>query len=279
MRIHSIDLYSNDRQVLTFNVDRPDVRNPYKLKAITGLDADEIVPLFYGQGEESETKYYDLVMQPREIVIRIGLNPDYSLNIHPGALRGDILKAIASNRSGKMQLRFNDDETAVAVISGFVTKFEGPVSTKEPEVQMTIRCDDPLFKSLYTSQQIVTGLSESDPLIIDPVSTAPHGFKFRLTFAANTNPFIIRDTVTPDWQFRIDYAFLTGDQLFFSSENGDKYLYRIRAGSTLHLMDKIQMGAVWPILFPGENQFNISLGGGGSFDWNEVYWYETHWGV
>lgn len=276
MIVHSIDLYSNDRQVLTLNVDRPDVRNPYKLKGISGLDIEEIIPQFYGQGTESETKFYELTLQPREIVIRIGLNPNYSTDQSPGELRDRLLKAIASNRGGKLQVRLNYNDTPIAAIFGFVKRFEAPVSVVEPEVQMTLYCEDPLFKSLYTSQQIVTDLSKTDPLIIDPVSTAPHGFKFRLTFTGSVNPFIIRNSVTPDWQFRIDYAFLNGDQLYFSSENGDKYLYRIRSGITLYLMDKIQAGAVWPILFPGENQFNINTSG---FNWNEVYWYETHWGV
>lgn len=276
MRIQSIELFSNSKRVVHFDVNEPDTRNPFVLKSILGLDADEITPLFYGQGAETNTKFYDLVLQAREIVMRIGLNPDYNLNLRAGDLRNDLLKSIASSRSGKMQVRLLDNEVPVAAISGFVTKFEASVSNKESEVQLTLRCDDPLFKSLYVSNQIVTELDEANPLIIDPGSTAPHGFYFKLTFNGSVNPFVIRDDTTPDWKFQIDYPFLSGDQLFFSSELGTKYIYRIRSGATLHLMADIEQGSVWPILFPGENQFNIV---GSSFVWNEVYWHDTHWGV
>lgn len=276
MRVQSIELYSGQQRVVQFDVNGPDVRNPYVLKSIMGLDADEITPLFYGQGTETNTKFYDLVLQPREIVMRIGLNPDYSLDLRPGDLRTELLKAIGANRSGKMQLRLMDDEVPVGVISGFVTKFEANVSNKEAEVLITLRCDDPLFKAMYVSNQIVTDLDETNPLIIDPVSTAPHGFHFALTFSGSVNPFTIRDDTTPDWKFQINYPFISGDQLYFSSELGDKYIYRIRGGVTLHLMDVIEQGSVWPILFPGENQFNVL---GTSFAWIEVYWYDTHWGV
>lgn len=275
MRVQGIDLYSNNKLIMSFNVAGPDNLNSYVLKGITGLDAEEITPLFYGQGEETNTKFYDMVLQPREIGILIGLNPNYRLNLTAGDLRGDLYKAIASSRSGLIQLRFMDNEVAVATISGFIIKLEGPVSTKEPQVQLTIRCDNPIFTSLDVMNQIVTGLSETAPLLIDPISTAPHGFKFKLTFTGSVNPFIIQDP-NDDWVFQINYAFLSGDELYFSSVNGDKYIYRIRSAVTLHLMDVIETGSVWPILFPGENQFEINTS---SFDWNEVYWNDTHWGI
>jgi len=274
MRIKAIELRSNDKQIVDFFVGGPDFRNPYILKGITGLDAEEITPMFYGQGETSDIKFYDMVLQPREIVMRIALNPDYNLG-GPADLRGDLYKAVASSRSGLMQVRLKDDEVPVGVINGFVTKFEGPVSTREPEVQITLRCNDPLFKALDITGYVVTDLDEAAPLIIDPVSTAPHGFKLKLTFTGSVNPFIIKDP-DDEWEFRIDYPFISGDELYFSSVNGDKYIFRIRSGVTLHLMDVIQAGSVWPIIFPGENQFEIT---GTSFTWNDLYWNDTHWGV
>jgi hypothetical protein len=43
------------------------------------------------------------------------------------------------------------------------------------------------------------------------------------------------------------------------------------------LMYKIEPGSVWPMIFPRrENQFVIA---GLPINWNEFFWYETHWGV
>jgi hypothetical protein len=274
VRVTSIDLYSNDLRVLTFDLVGPGALNPYILKGITGLDAESIVPRFYGQGA-SGANFYDMALEPREIAMRIGLNPNYNLGAKASDLRGDLYRAIASSRVGTIQLRFREHNADVAAITGFVTKFESPMTNKESEVQLTIRCDDPIFKSLYVVSSILADLDEASPLIIDPVSTSPHGFKFKLTFTGTVEPFVIEDS-SGDWSFQINYEFLSGDELYFSSEVGDKYLYRIRSAVTLQLMDLIEPDSVWPILFPGENQFEIT---GSTFNWNEVFWYETHWGV
>lgn len=275
MRVTSIELYSNDSRVMSFDVRGPDARNPYKLKAITGLDADSIVPRFYATGEVSGHNFYDLALEPREIAMRIALNPNYNHGSEASDLRGDLYRAIASNRRGKLQLRFKENNDDVAAIEGFVTKFEGPLTNREAEVQLTLRCDDPIFKSLYITSVIIDDMDPDEPTIIDPVSTSPHGFKFKLTFN-DDQPGWAMGAPDNDWLFQINYSFLDLDELYMSSEIGDRYLYRIRGGVTLQLMDMLEPGSVWPIIFPGENHFEI---GGSTIDWNEIYWYETHWGV
>lgn len=275
MRVTSIELLANDKRILNFNVAGPDPSNQFILRGVTGLDADEIVPLYYAQGAETEVNFFEMVMPPREIALKIGLNPDYNRGRKVDDLRGDLLRAISANRKGTVDLVLLDGSSSSAVISGFIVKFEAPVSTKDPEATITIRCNDPVFKAPYATEQILTDLSKSAPVLIDPVSTAPHGVRIVLTFTGSVNPFIIKDP-DDDWQFRINYAFLSGDQLILSSLSGDKMLARIRSGVTLHLMDKVAQGSIWPIIFPGENLFAIT---GTSFNWNEVYWYESHWGV
>lgn len=276
MRVDRIDLYSNGQEVARFDVNVLDIRNPYIIKAITGLDADQIIPRYYGTGLVSGTKFYDMTLEPREIAMRIGLNPNFNVNQTPSDLRSDLYRAIASSRGGTLVLKFVDDNSVVGVIEGFVSKFEGPLFTDSPEVQITMRCEDPIFKSEYVVSVIVADLDEENPLITDPVSTSPHGFKFKLTFTGSVNPLTIQSSLFPEWQFQINYPFLAGDELYFSSEENDKYLYVIRSSSTIQLMDRIELNSVWPIIFPGENQFYIV---GILFNWNECYWYETHWGV
>lgn len=275
MKTTAIGFWSNDSEVVHFNMTGPDVRNPYTIKSITGLDAEEIVPQYYASGLVSGSKFNELALNPREIVVRIDLKPNYRANQHPADLRGKLLKAIASSRTGTVQMRFYDLGVCWGAITGFITKFEAPTTTRDTEIQFTMRCDDPILRSLTVTSQIVSELDTDEPVLIDPISTSPHGFKFKLTFTGSVNPFAIED---PDgeWKFQIDYAFLSGDELYFSSEYGDKYLYRIRSAVTLNLMDKLDQDSIWPMIFPGENAFEIL---GNTFDWDEVYWYETHWGV
>lgn len=277
MRIQNIALYSNDTQIVNFKMTGPDPGNPYTIKAITGLDADEIIPRYYATGAVSGKKFNELALGPREITIRIDLKPNYRAGGHPGDLRATFMKAISSSRNGQIQLRFIDNGVCVAAISGFVTKFEAPITSKDTEIQFTMRCDDPILRSLdVTSQADLDDLDIENPVIIDPISTAPHGFKFKVTFTGSVSEFSLNDAETPDWFFQINYDFLSGDELYFSSEYGDKYLYRVRSAVTINLMDVLEPGSIWPILFPGENAFDQD---GGSYEWDELYWYETFWGV
>ena len=275
MRVTSVDLYSNDKRVVKFDVVGPDVGNPYLLKGIAGTDAEEIIPMYYGQGTESREKFYDMKMPARELTIRIGLNPNYALAQRPADLRDNLMRMISSRRGGLIQIRLNDGAVPIAAISGFITKFIGPVTNKEPEAQITVRCDDPLFKSLSITQFITAGLDMDEPNFVDPISTAPHGFYFHSTLLADTSSVIVYDA-SGDWEFNIDYDFVAGDQIYFSSDLNNKYIYRVRSSVTLHLGDVLVQGSQWPILFPGENPFIIS---GHFATWNEVYWYETFWGI
>jgi hypothetical protein len=219
-------------------------------------------------------------LPPRELVMRIGLNPNYNLNQRAGDLRDGLLRMISANRGGKIQIRFNEDAVTTAAISGFITKFVGPITNKEPEAQITVRCDDPLFKSLDITNAIVSAIADSPFEIIDPISTAPHGFKMKVTFTANHSNFVMAPPGgSPDWEFQINYAFLTGDQLYISSEVGDKYVYRVRSAATLHLADLIAPGSIWPLMFPEDpNEFSIS-GHNDDMTIDEWYWSDTFWGI
>lgn len=275
MRVEAIGLYSNDLEVVRFNMVRPDPSNPYTIKALTGLDAEELIAQYYATGLTSGKSFNELRMKPREISARIDLKPNYRLSQHPADLRGVLLKAIASSRTGQIQLRFFEGGICWGAISGFITKFEAPVTVRDTEVQFTMKCEDPIIRSLTpTSQNNLDTFSTTGDTIIDPISTSPHGFKLKITFTATTSEFKIR-AVDSDWFFRIDQSFDSGDILYFSSEYGDKYLY-VDTGSITGLMDRLDPNSIWPMLFPGENAFIFESAG---FTWEELYWTETHWGI
>jgi hypothetical protein len=282
MKLTSIDLYSNDVSVATFSFRDPGSQNPYTAKSIDGLDADVIVPKFYGYNAASTKKFYDLTLGQRDITITIALNPDFSVLKTYSELRDDLYKVISSSRTGIVQLRFKNGATTIAAISGFVTKFESPQFAQTPEVKLTIRCDDPMLKSL-TPVSVSPLLLDTSFQITDIDSTAPHGFQFQLTFNADTLSFVMQDAVVPEWAFTItpgvigaNTGFKNNDILYFSSENGNKQLYLIRAATAIYIVDKIAIGSTWPVLFPGTNPFEITSG---AFTWDALTYYKTYWGV
>lgn len=283
MRVTSVEMYSSAfEEAVTISLLDSEPDAEYQARTILGLDADELIPRFYGWSLSGASKYYDFTLKPRDIVMRIVLNPRFVLGESYSDVRDNLYRIISSNRAGLVVLHFKSGATLVSRILGSIIKFEAIHFTNLPEVQLTIRCNDPMFKGINPVLFEAADLADINPIRIpDSLSTAPHGFTMQVTFNADVASFTIQDVpTTPEWQFVItpDGGFDTGDVLNFSSEQSNKYLYYVRGGSTVvHLADKIQSGSIWPILFPGQNEFHfVNLA---SVTLNEVKYYASYWGV
>lgn len=286
MRVTGVELHpvgSGEVQVLSFR--NPGRAYPYNVKEITGLDADAIVTKYYGVSGNSNDLFYNLMIEKRDVVMNIGLNPEWADSSYSD-LRDDLYKIIASSRTGLVDILFTNETGVAAVLSGWVTKFESPQFTKSPEVHITFKTKDPMLKAPNPISVPVANLDPANTIISDTVSTAPHGFEFTLTFTEDTSSLMMTDSAvvgegegTWTWGFVVspDGGFLDGDVLHFSSDPNDKKLYIVRAGSVIHLADKIVAGSVWPILFPGINRFFLIFPE--NIQWTAISYFPTFWGV
>lgn len=282
MKVTSVDLYSpNFSEAITFSLRENDPRSQYMVKEILGLDAEEIIARYYGSGQYDRANYYELGLKPRDIVFRIVLKPRYNLDESVSDIRDDLYRAISATRTGQISLNFNSGGTLVASINGFINKFEVPYFAKLPEVQLTVRCDDPMFRGVSPVVYKATELGSDTTInVVDSLSTAPHGFTLQVTFDASSDHFRIRDKYPQsNWIFDIHPAggFLSGDVLYMSSEFSNKYLYILRSGDPIHLIDRLQSGSIWPIIFPGVNEFYLD--DAANFNWDSLQFYAAYWGV
>lgn len=282
MRVTSVGLYSSlYEEAITFSLRDADPTAQYMVRTIIGIDAEEIIPRFYGFGLQTKSRFYDFGMKARDIVIRVVLKPRFNLDESYSDIRDELYRAISANRTGIVMLHFNSGATTVARIPGFITKFEVPYFSREPEAQITVKCDDPMFRGLNPVLYLPAQLKTTNPVIVaDSLSTAPHGFSFQVTFKATTATFTIQDVQTnPDWQFIVtpNGGFLSGDKLYFSSDYSNKYLYMVRGAATTYLVDRINPASIWPVIFPGGNSFHfVNIA---QFDWNNLEYYPAYWGV
>jgi hypothetical protein len=282
MRVTSVALYSSTlSEAITFSLSNADPSDQYVVRTIIGLDAEEIIPKFYGLGLKTKPRFYEFGLKAREIVIRVVLNPRFNLDEAYSDVRDQLYRTISATRMGVVVLHFNSGATTVCKIEGFITKFEVPYFTELPEAQLTIRCDDPIFRAINPVSYASADLKTTNPVIIpDSLSTAPHGFTMQQTFKASSTTYLIQDDPTqPEWVFKVTPAstFLSGDIINFSSENSNRYIYMVRAGVTTYLMDRIQPGSMWPTMFPGSNSFQfVTLP---SLNWNSLEFYPAYWGV
>lgn len=284
MKITNIDVISSSlTDLINLSFRDPTSQNSYIAKAIVGLDADEISSKFYGVGNVTNNKYYSMSMAKRTLVISILLNPKYELGETPSTLRDNLYKGISSSRTGALTLNFKDGTNTVAVIQGFLAKVEATHFSNTPEIQLTVECIDPMFTSPdFVDVNVGSITNPLDLNIVDNVSTAPHGFLFSAVIDQPIASFSIADASTPEWAFNIVYPFLTDDKLYFSSVNNNRYVYILRETSTIHLVDKILTNSIWPILFPGENEFVITATENYNpeyITWESISHKHTYWGI
>lgn len=278
MKLTGVEIHpdgSDDYTLLSFQ--DPTRGNPYNVKDIVGLDADSIIPRFYGP---MTTRFYELSLEKREIVFKIDLNPKFTDNQTFSDLRDGLYKMISSSRTGKVQVQFKDGVYPVAGIMGFVTKFDTTQFEKEQEVQMTVRCDEPMLKALEPVIIPVNTLNFTRAVIRDDKSTAPHGFYFELNVTASiTTVITITDPDDSSWNFTIapGWGLIAGDRLVLSSDFKDRQLYVLRSGTKYQIGDWIAAGSVWPIIFPGLNTFSFTHAA--QLAWNACSYYPTYWGV
>lgn len=287
MRITSVELHpdgSSNAAVLSFR--NPNRELPYNVRMITGLDADEIVAKYYGVSGSSAKKFYTLEVEKRDPVFRIQLTPRFDQDETYSSLRDDLYRMIASSRTGKLAVHFKNGLDVVAALTGFVTKFETNLFEKDQEVQLTLSADDPMLRALVPTDLVVGPLNPDLTTISDPLSTAPHGFKFALTFVTPKASVKMRDPMDDSWSFEVTPVggFLAGDVLHFSSEKNDKYLYIQRGANKIHLADKITPGSLWPILFPGDNVFKVDgvavdINQVRNMNWSAISHRPAYWGV
>ena len=277
MKLTSIEIHpSNTSAPAVLSFRDPTSINPYNVKAIVGLDSESIVPQRYASSEVSD--FYNLSLQNRQIVIRVGLNPNFTDNESYSDLRDNLYKFIASSRTGSIQLQFKNALEVIAVISGYISKFEAPQFEKTQEVQITIQCSEPMLKALTPVS--VEGIDPSHTIITDDKSTAPHGFSFSMGITFAIGSIKITDPNDSSWGFEIVPVggFMNGDELYFSSEFNNKQLYLVRARVTIiQLADVLTSVSVWPIMFPGENIFSFT--NSSYLRWDDISYYPTYWGV
>lgn len=281
MRVTDIEFTSDNVDIMSVALRMPSFDAKFLAKAVIGLDASEIVPKFYGFGLVNKERFYEYTLRPREIVIRIVLNPNYEINEQYSDLRDELYRRISSSRSTSIKMVLKNGASSMAQIFGNIIKFEVPHFSKVPELQLTIRCEDPIFRAITHVEMDHTDLGPRQPFeIVDAISTCPHGVSFDALLMAPKPSFTFQDKETdPNWKFEVapNGGFLTGDMLCISSESANKYVYIEREGVKTHIVDFVTPGSLWPVIYPGYNEFYSNYTG--QLEWEYLKYRPAFWGV
>lgn len=279
----------------------PTRKNAYNVKSITGLDgSDGITQSFYLNSSNLPSGtpqgiFYNMKMPARDIVFAITLNPNFGSSSYSD-LRDAIYKMISFSRNGIVNVAFNNGNTAVAAIVGYITKLEIDHFAKDPTVNLTLNAPDPMLRQ--PTQETIDNPGSLNPnnfSFTDPYSTAPHGFDLAINVLTATPTLQITDPseATPSWSFTVvpnvftsagGPGFLAGDIIYLSTDPSNRSISFWRTGvfpsdptETSPIADAIQAGSLWPIMFPGVNSLHLSPPQ--NFSVRSIDYYPTYWGV
>lgn len=217
----------------------------------------------------------------RQLVFRIGLNPQIGSGLTPSDLREELYGHMMPGESDSILVQIMEGEEIKCYTEAWVEKIEIVPFAKVPEVQITMLCTEPyLFHPEEIDLVYDGGPSIGYIPVINNPGSAPCGVEVEVVFIADSPLFrIVNNLVLADATevFYLNYAFLNGDRLYFNTNMGKRKIIRTRAGVDKNLAGAMDDDSIWPTLRPGANPWFLSPFGG--FLWNQITYRPKYLGV
>lgn len=274
MRFAKVKLTFSTTESFTFPLDDGILTSPFVVKSIDGLDPPPI-SVAVSQSIYEGGVYQGKRPENREITLLMGFQPDYSIGENAGDLRSQLYSMLTPKMRSDLTFSLLDSSDVVlAYTTGQIKKFEAPIFSKDPEVQIVIPCFSSYFvKDRYTVPS--PGTLTKNPLTVTHLGNAPTGFKLQVTLTANQSTFSVTNEVNNEW-LAFTYAFETGDVITFNTHAGQRTATLLRDGVTSSLLQYLSANSIWFQMHGGVNKFIPSTT---SFTLNEISWIPRFWGV
>lgn len=258
--IRLIGLYTIDLPIVDL-----DPTASYILKAADGLGPPSVSPRI-AQGRSNGK-----IVADREIVIRVELQPDYTVGEKVSDLRDGLYGLLTPGVSDEVEVQLLDGATVVATVKGQAKNPEiNPFSTA-PEMQITISCYTP-YLSAPASTLVATPPNKLFPVVLNEGS-APAGFTMEVNFIDTRGWWFF---TRGDQKMRFDYPFINGDILKFSTQYGNRYVRLERAGVTTNILKSLSFDSTWIQLHGGLNTFTANTV---QYTWGPIRYTPQYWGI
>lgn len=159
-------------------------------------------------------------------------------------------------------------------IDGYVETFEDDFFTMSQNIQISIICPEPYFKSIdYGISRFLTVVDLFETPFSIPeegmaVSEKLNNYSVNVTnrgdvstgmilygiFTGMVSGLAIWDNLTKE-RMAIDYQFKAGDELYINTNKGNKSITLLRSGAKSNLINYLKDESIWLVLEPGINSF------------------------
>jgi hypothetical protein len=255
---------TNSRAV-TLDLPLEDISGGFVVQDIQGLGPVNATLVSSTFANLDGEQYHSGRREIRNLVVRMGLNPDYSqqsvYDLRSQLYQFFMPKSLVT-LSFSLFDRFNPNlitQNLDVEIMGRIESFEPDVFSKDPAVELSILCFDPNFvdPDLITyAGSTVADLTEVDVEYLGSVET---GVVFRLLVDRACSEFTLYSR-QPDGTLGTIYFthdLIADDVLEISSVFGDKYVRVTRAGVTYSILYAISPQSPWLVLGQGDNSLRV----------------------
>lgn len=262
------------------------------VKGVDGLGPADI-DVFIANTPNRGGVYQGRRPQNKEIVIQMGLNPDYSSGQTPSDLRSYVYGMLTGGYTGAsisfILMTADDDE--VARTTGWVKKCETVVFQKEQVVQVTLATVSPYLNYLFRHVVDVDdfdGDGFADPMPTDNpnftnVGDAPTGVHMKLIMTSSYDYWELKSAsnerlVKFDLMGVHGIPVTAGDIIEFNTEPGSRFarLTIDGTGEVINLLAAMTKDSVWFQLYSGLNQFSCDQE---NYNWLEIDYEVHYWGI
>lgn len=247
------------------------IMDKFIMKSITGLGPPEFT-INLGKTIYQASAYQGNQPQQRQLVILMGLNPNYAIGETVESLREILYGLIGTDESDALDFEVWNGDEQVAVIAGWVSKVEPAIFNKDPLMQITIECVAAYFSAPAPVNVDLTTMSKVT-LSFTNIGSISTGFRLAITLTSALASYQISNSFG---HMNVTYAFHSGDQIIFDTRDGNRDVIRIRAGVPLSLIDMLDDSSTWLKVTKALNSIAMSSN---AFNYNSFEYTPHYLGV
>ena len=265
-----------DQAAVNLSVVGADSSSPFMLKQVIGLGPPEVA-VYLAETRNAGSQHRGRRPLAREIIARVGLNPNYAAGQSAGDLRTYFYGLLSAGDQGDtdvLTVELYDANTSGvwAKTKGYVKRIEAAHFTKDPEVQVTITCLKPFLESPI--RYIPPDSIKLTPVIMN-TGSAPTGFRAELTFNKSISKWALTNSSGQSLMFQNGFA--DGDKLVIDTRAGRRQVLRYRDGElNANLLAALSNDSTWLMLRPGNNVLTPMTY---AVTWDRFFYVPQHWGI
>lgn len=243
--------------------------DPIQIRGIEGLGPVDANVSTHKYGSLDGEMYNDSTVGNRNILITLGLNPNWATQSIESLRQLLYLYFMPKSR---VRLRFSSTHLPQVEIIGYVENLRPNIFSKEPEYQLSIICPQPHFYDVNPT--VITGTANAVGTDLETEINYPGTVEtgFIMTLEPGGAPdragqlnIINRAPTQEAFSHTSAYA-SAANTTELSTEWGNKYITLLYTDGTtpMNLMRYVSTNSNWLTLKPGRNMFQVALGTGGS---------------